>query len=1046
MFISNRFSCASAFISKTPADSSLALLPSIRIAASGYKISRCVLFSLKQLSGLLAVAALTLTGCGGSSSGPTGSGPVTPTINWPAPAPIEAGTALTSVQLDAQAVLPGTSLTVGGSYTYTPAAGTVENTAGTVTLSVTFTPYAPESYNAATGTVPLVVTAPAKQTPVITWPTPASVPAGTALSSTQLDATATAPGSTTPLAGTFTYTPPAGTVDSTAGTQTLSVTFTPTDTSDYNSATATVNLTVAQAAPTITWATPAAISVDTDLSSSQLNATATNSSGTAVPGTFTYSPAVGTELTTAGNQTLTATFTPTDTTDYSSATATVTLAVNAPSYTFTPVRIIGGGYTPGIVMHPAQQGLMFARMDIGGAYRWDNTNSIWIPLTDFVNRSDSNAAGTESIGIDPSDAQRLYLANGEYAESYGSDCDFFASDDQGATFTTLTMPFKCGSNDNGRGAGERLAVDPNLGSTILWGTRLNGLWQSTNYGVSWSQVSSFPVKGSTSGTGVVFEDFIKSSGNAGNATPTIYVGVSATGTGADPAALYVSTNGGTTWSAVPGAPTGLYVSHGVQGPDGNLYFSFGDQVGPSGLTTGAIYQYVLPTSSNPSGTWNNITPPRSAGTQGGYGAVAVDPEKPGVLMVSTLDHYYPIGDDLWRTTDYGQTWSSLDTVGLSLDDSLSPFLLFGASSTAGFGTGNWVTALAIDPFNSDHLVYGTGATIETTSNLTANDSGKPVDFTVGALGVEETAIEGLISPPSGPANLLSVMGDLDGFEHTDLDVSPANGMFQNPAGSTGTGIDFAQSVPTYIARVGNGNGSSQFGGYSTNSGAAWTPFATNPAGTVTGSGSIAVSADGTTLVWSPGDSGVATASSANNGTTWTASTGAPANHIPLSDRINARKFYIYDGSNGMLYMSTDGGQTFSAAITGVPTNGALNVSYDAEGDLWLANGSGLYHSTYNSTTQTQSAFAPITNVQNAWGVTEGAAATGSSYLTLYVGGTYNNTLGLFRSTDNGLNWIQMNNASEGFGNEQVLCGDPRVFGRVYIGTGGRGILHADSSY
>jgi FG-GAP-like repeat/Bacterial Ig-like domain (group 3) len=81
--------------------------------------------------------------------------------------------------------------------------------------------------------------------------------------------------------------------------------------------------------PTITWATPAAITNPTPLSATQLNATAS------VPGTFAYSPAAGTVLK-AGRQTLSVTFTPTDTADYSSAEAMITLTVNpAPVVAYT---------------------------------------------------------------------------------------------------------------------------------------------------------------------------------------------------------------------------------------------------------------------------------------------------------------------------------------------------------------------------------------------------------------------------------------------------------------------------------------------------------------------------------------------------------------------------------------------------------------------------------------------------------------------------------------------------------------------------------------
>src|SRR5205823_3390926 len=121
---------------------------------------------------------------------------------------------------------------------------------------------------------------------------------GTALSTAQLNATASVPGA-------FVYTPALGSVP-TAGTNTLSATFTPTDTANYSTVTKTVSLTVSQAAPVITWAAPAGITYGTALSNTQLNATAS------VAGTFAYTPALG-NVPTAGTNTLSVTFTPTDT-------------------------------------------------------------------------------------------------------------------------------------------------------------------------------------------------------------------------------------------------------------------------------------------------------------------------------------------------------------------------------------------------------------------------------------------------------------------------------------------------------------------------------------------------------------------------------------------------------------------------------------------------------------------------------------------------------------------------------------------------------------
>src|SRR6202030_776157 len=151
-----------------------------------------------------------------------------------------------------------------------------------------------------------------------TWNNPASITYGTALSATQLNATAT-------VGGSFVYTPAAGVVLN-AGTQTLSVTFTPTDTTDYTTVTQTVSLTVTKATPVITWNSPAGITYGTALSVTQLNATAT------VGGSFAYTPAAGAILN-AGTQTLSVTFTPTDTTNYTAATKTVSLTVTQATLT-----------------------------------------------------------------------------------------------------------------------------------------------------------------------------------------------------------------------------------------------------------------------------------------------------------------------------------------------------------------------------------------------------------------------------------------------------------------------------------------------------------------------------------------------------------------------------------------------------------------------------------------------------------------------------------------------------------------------------------------
>ena len=208
------------------------------------------------------------------------------------------------------------------------------------TVTITATSQADTS-KSATATVTLEVT---KSTPAITWANPGAITYGTALSSTQLDATAS-------VAGTFVYTPAAGTVLA-AGSQTLSVTFTPTNTTSYNTATATITLPVNKATPTIAWATPAAITYGTPLSATQLAAT------TSVAGTFAYTPPVGTVLA-VGSQTLSVTFTPTNTANYNTATAVVPLIVNQASQTisFTAASSMTYGVTPISLSATASSGL-----------------------------------------------------------------------------------------------------------------------------------------------------------------------------------------------------------------------------------------------------------------------------------------------------------------------------------------------------------------------------------------------------------------------------------------------------------------------------------------------------------------------------------------------------------------------------------------------------------------------------------------------------------------------------------------------------------------
>jgi phospholipase C len=153
-------------------------------------------------------------------SSTTASVPITvqkgiPTLSWAKPASVDPGTILGAAQLDASADIPGT-------FSYSPAPGTLMSASGTTTLSVTFTPSDTTDYVPVTGHVSLVV----RSIPTLSWPTPSAVPVRTALSGLQLNATAN-------VAGTFQYSPAAGTLLGTTGSKVLSVTFIPHDKVHY---------------------------------------------------------------------------------------------------------------------------------------------------------------------------------------------------------------------------------------------------------------------------------------------------------------------------------------------------------------------------------------------------------------------------------------------------------------------------------------------------------------------------------------------------------------------------------------------------------------------------------------------------------------------------------------------------------------------------------------------------------------------------------------------------------------------------------------------
>jgi hypothetical protein len=239
-----------------------------------------------------------------------------------------------------------------------------------------------------------------------------------------------------------------------------------------------------------------------------------------------------------------------------------------------------------------------------------------------------------------------------------------------------------------------------------------------------------------------------------------------------------------------------------------LYISYSDGGGPYDGTKGDLWRF-----NTANGTWTNISPIPSSSTDNyfGYGGLTVDAQNPNTVMVSALNSWWP-DTIIFRSLDGGATWTRIwDWAGYPsrsfryvMDISAAPWLTFNSMAQLPEVTpklGWMVGSLVIDPFNSNRMMYGTGATIYGANNLLNWDAGNPITISVMVRGLEETAVLDLISPPAG-APLLSGLGDISGFRHDDLNAVPAR-MMGTPTFTSTTGLDYAELSPSFIVRVGN---------------------------------------------------------------------------------------------------------------------------------------------------------------------------------------------------------------------------------------------------
>lgn len=711
-------------------------------------------------------------------------------------------------------------------------------------------------------------------------------------------------------------------------------------------------------------------------------------------------------------------------------------------YLWRNVTVGAGGFAPNILFSPVKRDLAYLRTDMGGAYRWNAATKSWIPLQD--GDAESSYMGIESLAPDPLNSDVVYIAAGMYA---GVPASIQRSEDRGRTWRITPVPFRMGGNEDGRGMGERLAVDPNRTSTLLFGSRHDGLQRSTDSGKSWAKVTSFPVAGlgqpphGRTHAGISFVLFDSASGRKGVGSRTIYVAVADAG----PNHLYRSTDGGQTWAAVSGQPSAnLLPVKGALDREGRLYVDYSSGLGPNDIATGAVWR--LDTRG---GRWTDITPDRSPGTEGGYMGLSLDARRPGRLVVSSVDRWRP-GDTVWLSEDAGLTWRDLKQ-GSVRDVSASPFLKL-AGKEADFG--HWTAGVAIDPFDGQHIAYTTGATVYGTRDL---EHWKP-----WVRGIEQTAVLNLISPTGG-APLISGFADIAGFVHDDLDVSPPH-LHLTPYLPNTRSLDYAGAQPMVVVRSGSGHqpqaADAASLAWSGDGGHSWSPLRA-PALSIGGAPArrfdldgrapIAVSADGATFVVST----PVPLLTRDHGASWRAVSGLPVGSRVIADKTDAARFYAVDLSGAHLFASSDGGVTFArvaaAGLSDALATAAASPGPDpatllmpvpgGAGQLWFRAGGALYHSVNGGASFERRTPAGVS--LDLVGL--GAPLHAGEGPAIYATGASGGVRGVWRSADAGVHWARINDDAHQWGLRfRAITGDPRRPGRVYIATDGRGIFYGDA--
>lgn len=742
------------------------------------------------------------------------------------------------------------------------------------------------------------------------------------------------------------------------------------------------------------------------------------------------------------------------------------------------VKIGGGGFVSGIVTGQKE---MYARTDVGGAYKYNYETESWEQLLSFITDADRGYLSVDAMAIDPTDDNTVYFLCGC---AYFSDerTVIFKTTDGGKTFTKIDVSseIKVMGNGDGRHCGEAIAVDPDNPDVIYCGGDVafgkSALIKSTDGGMTWSPVigyddlglfsetTKWPTWKDTLARSVTSDAYNNQNGVATIAIQDgkVYVGTSIKGV----ENVHVADMKEDKFTVLSkDLPTGSFPARINKDANGNLLINYVGALAFGG-SGGSIYRY-----DTKAGTVTDISPKENTS----FSACVSLPDDANTLVATTCgvwssqlwykdawnDDKVCWGDQFYRSTDGGKTWESITpgnekSWGGPLQ---ADYLQDGGYDWIRNKAIHWCGAIVLDPRNSDRIFLTSGNGVFACDNIWD----ELPQYYFHPDGIEEVVALDMVSVPGG--NPYSAIGDYDGFEHADL-TKPGKQHSPN-MGSTGA-IAYCPQNPDVMIRIAENQNDVSSGFYTLDGGETWTKMSNSPGGKAA---ITQLDKDTYRFFKSSKDDGTVSYSD-DFGETWQSSSGIPSTYgskptymFVEPDQPNVVYAYATYYNSSWSYsktepditdacyklcISTDYGKTFTSTdiCKYDMCDSAARIAYLGEGELILGAGwNGMYHVSVKDGKITSN--EKIDGVSYCKTVGYGAPEKEGDVNTLYIYGKPEDSdpEGIYRSQDGGKTWVCINteNLYGGTGNGNFLVGDMNEFGKVYMSTVGCGIVYGQLS-